>query len=186
HAAFIGRFASEKGVHAALDAAHRAGVPIVLGGKPHWKDHDYFHAQVEKRLGRPGVRWVGEVGHERKCAILGSACATLVPIEWEEPFGLVMIESMLCGTPVLAFPRGSAPELIDAGVTGWLVRDVDEMAWRLRRIARGDERVDRRECRARAEHRFSVARMVDKNLGGYAAPNHRRMLAALANQAAGP
>src|SRR5262249_55590363 len=82
HAAFIRRFAAGKGVHAAVDAAHEAAVPLVLGGKPHWKDHDYFKSQVEKRLGRPGVRWVGEVGHERKCAVLGAACATLVPIQW--------------------------------------------------------------------------------------------------------
>jgi glycosyltransferase involved in cell wall biosynthesis len=185
-AAFIGRFAIEKGVHDALDAAHVAHVPIVLAGQPHWKDRDYFEAEVQPRIGRAGVTWVGEVGHERKCAVLGAACATLVPINWEEPFGLVMIESMLCGTPVLAFRRGSAPEIIDEGVTGWLVADVDEMAWRLKQLARGDQRVDRRACRARAARRFSVARMVDRYLEIYSAAIDSAVLSALPDEAACP
>jgi len=185
-AAFLGRFAAEKGVHLALDAAHQAGVPLQLAGAPHWKDEGYHEREVRWRLERPGVRWVGEAGHDRKCALLGGACATLFPIEWEEPFGLVMIESMLCGTPVLSFARGSAPELVDPGVTGWLVADVDEMAWRLRRLATGEQRFDRLACRARAEHRFSVARMVDRYLEVYAAAMDRAALAALPDEEACP
>ena len=93
-------------------------------------------------------------------------CAPLFPIAWEEPFGLVMVESMLCGTPVIALPRGAAPEVVDDGVTGWLVRDVDEMAARLLSLS-GGEPFDRARCRAHAAGRFSTARMADDYLNLY-------------------
>lgn len=166
-AVFIGRFAQEKGVHHALDAAARAGVPIALAGKPHWKDAEYFRTEVEPRLARPGVTWNGEAAHEPKVALLGDAPATLFPITWEEPFGLVMIESMLCGAPVLAFGRGSAPEIVDEGVTGWIVDDVDEMAWQLARLAADPHRFDRAACRRRAEERFSSSVMTEAYLSLY-------------------
>jgi glycosyltransferase involved in cell wall biosynthesis len=163
YAAFLGRFAREKGPAAAIDAARAAGVPLRMGGSPHARDGAYFDAEVRPRLGA-GVTCLGDVGHAAKIELLGGAMATLFPIDWEEPFGLVMIESMLCGTPVIAFPRGAAAEVVDDGVTGWLVEDGPEMAWRLRRVATGRDRLDRARVRARAAARFGAARMADDYL----------------------
>jgi glycosyltransferase involved in cell wall biosynthesis len=129
----------------------------------------YLEAELRTRLALPGIRLEGEVDHAAKCALMGGAIATLFPITWEEPFGLVMIESMLCGTPVLAFRRGAAPELVDEGLTGWLVDDADELRERLSALADGRLRFDRRRCRAVAEARFDVGRMVDGMLAVYAA-----------------
>lgn len=172
-AAFIGRFAEEKGVHIAIDVAQRAGVGLELAGAPHWRDEAYFRAKVEPRLSKPHVHWLGEADHADKVRLLGGSLATLCPIEWEEPFGLVLIESMLCGTPVIAFARGSAPEVIDHGITGWTVADEDEMVWRLEKLAAGRVRFDRARCRARASRRFSVAKMADRYLHIYAAAMSR-------------
>jgi glycosyltransferase involved in cell wall biosynthesis len=179
YAAFLGRFAEEKGPAVALDVAQMAGVPIRLAGKPHWKDMPYFHEEVEPRLARRDVDWVGEASLKPKCKLLGGACATLFPINWEEPFGLVMIESMLCGTPVLAFPRGSAPELIDEGLTGFLCRDEQEMAARLRALRHGEIAFDREACRARAAERFSIGRMTDRYLEVYGRMAERPALASV-------
>ncbi|HEX2572211.1 MAG TPA: glycosyltransferase family 4 protein [Polyangia bacterium] len=159
---FLGRLAREKGVHSALDAAERAGVPLTVAGQPHWKDEGYFNAEVEPRmrLRAEAVRWVGEVAHVEKVPLLGQAPAFLFPIDWEEPFGLVMIEAMLCGTPVLALGRGAAPEVIEPGVTGWICEDVDTMAERLRALCEGRTVWDRARCRARAVERFGRHRMA--------------------------
>jgi len=174
YAAFLGRFAREKGVHVALDVARAAGVPLRLGGAPHWRDEAYFAAEVAPRLERRrAARWLGEVGHAPKVALLSGAVATLFPIDWEEPFGLVMVESMLAGTPVLAFPRGAAGEVVEDGVTGWLVPDAEAMADRLRWLHRGG-RFDRARCRRRAALRFGVGRMVDGYLAAYATALGRR------------
>ena len=132
-APFSGRFARDKGPHVAIDAARAAGVAIRLGGAPHRGDHEYFERELRPRLLRPGVTAVGEVGGRDKRDLLADACALLFPVDWEEPFGLVMIEAMLSGTPVLAFDRGSAREIVDEGVTGFVCRDAVELAARLRR-----------------------------------------------------
>jgi glycosyltransferase involved in cell wall biosynthesis len=118
---------------------------------------------VEHFLTWPGIRRVGRVGGERKFALIGGARALLLPLRWEEPFGLVMIEAMLCGTPVIAFRRGSTPEVIDEGVTGFLVDDAAQMADALRRVGE----LDRSACRRRARARFSAARMVRDYLRVY-------------------
>jgi glycosyltransferase involved in cell wall biosynthesis len=159
---FLGRLAREKGAHSALEAAERAGTPLIVAGQPHWKDADYFSAEVEPRVRRRGqaVRWVGEVGHADKVSLLGQAPALLFPIEWEEPFGLVMIEAMLCGVPVLAFGCGAAPEVIEPGVTGWICEDVDTMADHLRALCEGRILWDRARCRARAVEHFGRHRMA--------------------------
>ena len=160
---FLGRFAREKGVHQAIDAARAACMPIKVAGAPHWRDVRYFEAEVARRLGRSGVAPVGEVGGATKRDLLAGAAALLFPIAWEEPFGLVMIEAMLSGTPVLAFAGGSVSEVIDAGVTGFVCRDVDEMATRLRAI----RDFDRAACRRRAVERWSSARMVRDHVSLY-------------------
>jgi glycosyltransferase involved in cell wall biosynthesis len=163
YALFLGRFARDKGVHLALDVARAAGVSLKLGGRPHWCDHSYYQDEVLPRLG--GAELVGEVGGAVKERLLGEAAALLFPIHWEEPFGLVMIEAMLAGTPVLALPRGSVPEVVEDGVTGFICRDEDEMAGRLRQVVRRG--FDRRRCRARALQRWSACRMVREYLTLY-------------------
>lgn len=169
HLAFVGRFAEDKGIADALDVAHATGIPIQVAGRPHPPDADHYRDRVAPRLERPGVRWFGEVGHEGKIRILGNALATLFPIAWEEPFGLVMIESMLCGTPVVAYPRGSVPEIVEEGVTGFLVDDVEAMADRVAQLQAGRGRFDRKRCRAAAIARFGAERMVSSYLGLYGA-----------------
>jgi len=156
--AFVGRFAPEKGPHVAIDVAVNAGVPLRMGGGPHSVNRQFMAREIVPRLERAGdlVSWVGEVSFEPKLRLLGGARATLFPSEWEEPFGLVMIESMLVGTPVLALARGAAPEVIDDGVTGFVVRDAAEMQARLGEVAR----IDRAGCRRRARERFSSTRMA--------------------------
>jgi glycosyltransferase involved in cell wall biosynthesis len=158
--AFLGRFASEKGAHLAIDAALSSSVPLRMGGKPHWVNERYFDEQVKPRLarGQAGgrVTWLGEVAFEAKCELLRGAIATLFPIDWEEPFGLVMVESMLVGTPVVSFARGAAPEIVDDGVTGFVVRDLREMIDRIGRVGS----IDRARCRERARERFSSRRMA--------------------------
>lgn len=184
YAAFVGRFAEEKGLHLAIDAARAAGVPIRVAGRCHPPDVAYVRALIDERLALPGVHCVGEVDHAEKCALMGGAVATLVPITWEEPFGLVMIESMLCGTPVLAFARGSAPEIVEDGVTGWLVADVGELRDRLAALADGRLRFDRARCRAVAETRFDRTRMIDHTLAVYADARRSRSAAPLASREA--
>ena len=156
--AFVGRFAPQKGPHVAIDVAVDAGIPLRMGGQPHWVNEQFMAGEVAPRLARAGerVQWVGEVAFVPKVELLSGARATLFPVQWEEPFGLVMIESMLVGTPVVAFARGAAPEVIDEGVTGFLVNDAAEMRLRLADVVR----IDRDACRRRARQRFSSARMA--------------------------
>ncbi|MBI2392070.1 MAG: glycosyltransferase family 4 protein [Deltaproteobacteria bacterium] len=165
YVAFLGRFAPEKAPHLAMDAALRAEVPLRLGGDAHAVARRYFEQEVAPRLSRHAreLQWLGELAHDPKVELLRGARALLMPLEWEEPFGLVMIEAMLVGTPVLAFPRGSAPEVVDEGVTGCLVRDVAEMAQRIRAV----DAIDRGRCRRRAAERFSYLRMARDHVALY-------------------
>jgi glycosyltransferase involved in cell wall biosynthesis len=155
----LGRFAPEKGTHLAVDVAVAAGLPLKLAGRTHPQDSAYFAAEVAPRLGQPGVEEVGEAGPNRKVALLRRARALLCPLQWEEPFGLVAIEAMLTGTPVLAFARGSLPEIVDEGITGFLAPPDDVAA--LARIASRLGSFDRAACAARARRRFSAAAMTD-------------------------
>jgi glycosyltransferase involved in cell wall biosynthesis len=162
YACFVGRLAREKGPHTAIDIAAAAGVPIRVAGEAHPPDRDFARAEVEPRLGQPHVTYLGAIGLAAKVPLLRDARALLAPIDWHEPFGLIIIEAMLSGCPVLAFPMGSAPELIEQGVTGYVVRDADEMTAVLRPGSVLD-RFDRRRCRARAVQRFSRSRLVKEH-----------------------
>ena len=157
---FLGRMAAAKGAHRAIAAARQAGIRLVLAGKMREPaELMYFERQVAPLLG-DDVAYLGEVSYEEKVRLLAGARATLFPIRWNEPFGLVMLESLACGTPVIAFPEGAAPEVIDHGRTGFLCQDQNEMA---EAIAKADT-IDRRDCRAAVEGYFSVDRMVREHL----------------------
>lgn len=168
YVAFLGRFASEKAPHLAIDAARAASVRLLLGGEPHAvpEAQSYFERELKPRLASAGgdLEWCGELSHGPKVRLLAGARALLFPLDWEEPFGLVMIEAMLVGTPVIAFARGSAPEVVEDGVTGFLVHSAEQMAERIRQL----DRIDRTRCRARAVERWSGDRMARDYAGLYA------------------
>ncbi|HUP33222.1 MAG TPA: glycosyltransferase family 4 protein [Gaiellaceae bacterium] len=153
---FLGRMSPEKGCHRAIQVARAAGLPLKIAAKMREPaEEEYFHRFVEPELG-DGVEFLGEVGHAEKVGLLRHARATLFPIEWEEPFGLVMLESMACGTPVIATRRGAVPEVVVDGKTGVIVESSGEMPAALARI----DRIDPDECRRHVETRFSPERMV--------------------------
>lgn len=157
---FLGRMTPDKGARQAVLAALQAGVPLLMAAKMREPlEHEYFDSEVRPLLG-DRIEYLGEVGHDEKLQLLGEAIALLNPITWAEPFGLVMVESLACGTPVLAFRRGAAPEIVDHGSTGFLCRDVDDMVARIAEVPQ----LDRAACRAAVEGRFSAGRMVDDHL----------------------
>jgi glycosyltransferase involved in cell wall biosynthesis len=162
YVAFLGRMAPCKGPHLAIDAARKAGVPIKLAGEIQPLFKNYWEQEIEPRLDAPGVEYIGEADFAAKNALLSRARALLFSIQWEEPFGLVMIEAMACGTPVLAFAGGAVTEVVRNGVNGWICDGVDEMA---ERIAALD--VSPRQCRDFAERHYSVGAMADAYLDIY-------------------
>jgi len=156
---FIGRFSEIKGPHVAIDVAERAGVPIRVAGEVHPPDREFAEREVLPRLEKPHVTFAGCIGMAEKVPFFRDARALLMPIDWEEPFGLVMIEAMLSGCPVVAFRRGSVPEVVEEGITGFVVEDAAAMAEAIRPGGPLDT-FDRLGCRKRAAERFSTARMV--------------------------
>lgn len=154
YVAFLGRISPEKGPERAIHIARSLGIPLKIAAKVDAVDEDYYREIVAPLLG-PGVEFIGEINEQQKTKFLGEALALLFPIDWPEPFGLTMIEAMACGTPVLAFRRGSVPEIIDHGVTGIVVEGMDAAAAALPQVLA----LDRRKVRARFEERFSAARM---------------------------
>jgi len=153
---FLGRIAPEKRLDRAIAIARRAGLPLKIAAKIDDSDRQYFAEEIAPLLAAPGVEYLGEVDESTKTEVLGGALALLFPIDWPEPFGLTMIEAMACGTPVIAFARGSVPEVIDPGITGYIVTSIEEAAACVER-ARG---LDRRACRRQFERRFCAARMA--------------------------
>jgi glycosyltransferase involved in cell wall biosynthesis len=161
---FLGRLNSDKGAHRAVAAAIQAGLPLKIAGKMREPAEElYFREFIEPHL-RPGeIEFLGEVSHGEKVELLQDARATLFPVEWEEPFGLVMIESMACGTPVIATRWGSVPEVIEHGRTGIIVDDYREMAAALAQT----DALEPMDLRRAAEERFSKERMVDDYLAAF-------------------
>jgi glycosyltransferase involved in cell wall biosynthesis len=154
--AFIGRISQEKRPDLAIRIARAARMKLKIAAKVDPIDEAYFHAEIEPLLGGDDVEFIGEIDERSKTGFLGNADALLFPIDWPEPFGLVMIESMACGTPVLAFDAGSVREVIDDGVTGRIVSSVDEALAALPEVLR----LDRTRVRATFERRFSARAMA--------------------------
>jgi glycosyltransferase involved in cell wall biosynthesis len=161
--AFLGRISPEKRLDRAIEIATRAGMKLKIAAKIDAVDRKYYHKTIEPLLDNPLVDCIGEIDDEGKQELLSNARALLFPIDWPEPFGLVMIEAMACGTPVVAFRRGSVPELIEDGVTGFIVENVEEAVAALTKL----ESFDRRRCRQTFERRFSVTRMTEDYLRVY-------------------
>jgi glycosyltransferase involved in cell wall biosynthesis len=155
--AFLGRISPEKRPDRAIEIARLTGLPIKIAAKVDPADRHYFERFVAPLLDHPLVEYIGEIGEAEKNAFLGNARALLFPIDWPEPFGLVVIEAMACGTPVIAFPCGSVPEIVEEGVTGFIVESVGEAVRAVDRI----DRLDRTAIRARFEEAFSAGRMAE-------------------------
>ncbi len=163
YVAFLGRISPEKRPDRAIEIARALGVPLKIAAKVDKADEAYFRETIEPLLTGPGVEFVGEINEAQKGEFLGDASALLFPIDWPEPFGLVMIEAMACGTPVLAFRQGSVPEIIDDGVTGRIVDTVEEAIVALPQVLA----LDRRAVRRRFEERFSASRMAKDYVSVY-------------------
>jgi glycosyltransferase involved in cell wall biosynthesis len=162
--AFLGRVAPEKGVDRAIEISRRAGLPLRIAAKVDSADKDYFEAHILPLLDSPGVEFIGEISEVEKSEFLGNACALLFPISWPEPFGLVMIEAMACGTPVIAFNQGAVPEIVRHGLTGFIVETVEEAVKAVPRLAS----IDRGAVRAVFERYFSVEVMAANYEAAYA------------------
>ena len=173
--AFLGRVSPEKGLDRAIEIARRAGVRLRIAAKVDREDEDHFRANIAPLLAAPGIEFIGEVSEEQKPAFLGNAIALVFPIDWPEPFGLAMIEAMSCGTPVIAWPHGSVPEVVEDGRTGFVVDSVEAAVAALERAPK----LNRLAVRRRFEERFSAARMAQDYLSVYRALGRRRAMAAV-------
>jgi glycosyltransferase involved in cell wall biosynthesis len=164
--AFIGRISPEKRPDRAIEIANRVGGRLKIAAKIDKVDQDYWEQRIRPMIdNNPNIEFIGEINEKQKAQFLGEAKALLFPIDWPEPFGMVMIESMACGTPVIAFRAGSSPEIIDDGVSGFLVDSVDEAVMAVRRLGH----LDRRGARAAFESRFSIERVARDYLSIYEA-----------------
>ena len=154
--AFLGRISPEKRPDRAIEIAALAGVQLKIAAKVDAADEAYFRRHIEPLLAQSHVEFIGEISEHAKPKFLGNARALLFPIDWPEPFGLVVIEAMSCGTPVIAWRAGSVPEIVDHGVTGWIVDSIESAVDAVRRV----HLLNRQEVRARFEQRFSAERMA--------------------------
>jgi glycosyltransferase involved in cell wall biosynthesis len=161
--AFLGRICPEKRLDRAIEIAKRTNIRLKVASKVDVADQEYMDTNIRPLLDHPLIEFLGEIGHDEKQKLLGGASALLFPIDWCEPFGLVMIESMACGTPIIAYRAGSVPEVIDHGVTGFIVENIDESVEAVKNI----QDLDRNRCRQVFEGRFSSARMAADYLKTY-------------------
>ena len=161
--AFLGRISPEKRVDRAIAIATACGQPLKIAAKVDPADHDYFEREIRHLLDHPLVDYIGEISEEQKGDFLGHARALLFPIDWPEPFGLVMIEALACGVPVVAFRGGSVPEIIEDGVTGCVVDSIEDAIDATRNVGR----LSRADCRDAFERRFSATRMAADYLKVY-------------------
>lgn len=161
--AFLGRVSPEKGLDRAIEIAIASGLPLKVAAKIDVNDREYFEQQIEKKLDHPLVEYIGEISESEKNDFLGNAIALVFPINWDEPFGLVLIEALACGTPVVACNRGSVPELITPGMTGYIVETNAEAVKAIANIGA----IDRRTCRKAFEERFTASRMAASYLDVY-------------------
>jgi glycosyltransferase involved in cell wall biosynthesis len=161
--AFLGRTSPEKGLDQAIEIAKRSGMPLKIAAKIDKADVAYFEKVIEPLLDHPLIEFIGEIGYPGKNSFLGNAAALLFPIDWCEPFGLVMIEAMACGTPVIAYPLGSVPEVMRDKVTGFIVSDLESAVRAVGKIAE----IDRRKCRRHFERHFCAERMAQDYLTIY-------------------
>lgn len=161
--AFLGRVSPEKRIDRAIEIARRVGMPIKIAAKLDAIDRDYFEGVVQPLLGDPLVEYVGEIGEDEKEEFLGNAYALLFTIDWPEPFGLVMIEAMACGTPIIAYRNGSVPEVMEEGATGFVVESLEDAVQAVERVST----LSRRRCREVFEERFTASRMAGDYLAMY-------------------
>jgi glycosyltransferase involved in cell wall biosynthesis len=161
--AFLGRTSPEKGLDQAIEIAKRAEMPLKIAAKIDRVDVKYFETVIKPLLDHPLIEFIGEVGYPEKNVFLGNAAGLLFPINWREPFGLVMIEAMACGTPVIAYPLGSVPEIMKERVTGFIVPDLEGAVKAVKRLGE----IDRRKCRRHFEQHFSAERMAQDYLNIY-------------------
>jgi glycosyltransferase involved in cell wall biosynthesis len=155
--AFIGRISPEKGIEDAIEIARRVGVRLKVAAKIDPADEAYYEAVAKRAMQDPLVEYIGEISDHEKQEFLGKAMALIFAVNWPEPFGLAMIEAMACGTPVVARRRGSVPEVVDPGVTGFVVDSVEDAVSAAKRI----EGLSRKRCRERFEQRFTAERMAN-------------------------
>jgi glycosyltransferase involved in cell wall biosynthesis len=166
YVAFLGRISPEKGIDKAIDIAGRAGIKLKIAAKVDNADKEYYNALIRPLIqDNPNVEFIGEINDHQKPAFLSGAHALLFPIDWPEPFGLVMIEAMACGTPIIAFRAGSVPEVIDEGVSGFIVSDATEAVAATRRL----HQLDRAKVRATFERRWTARRMAEDYVDLYEA-----------------
>jgi glycosyltransferase involved in cell wall biosynthesis len=162
--AFLGRISPEKRVDRAIEIAKRTGMEIRIAAKVDPVDREYFKSVIKPLFKNPHVKYVGEIADKEKDEFLGNAYALLFPIDWPEPFGIVMIEAMACGTPVIAYRHGSVPEVIDDGTTGFIVESLGDA---VRAVEEGVPTLSRQRCREVFEERFSASRMAGDYLNVY-------------------
>jgi len=163
--AFLGRISPEKRLDRAIEIATRSGRELRVAAKVDPADQEYFEREIEPLLSAPNVTFIGEIGDEEKTGFLGDAAALVFPIDWPEPFGLALIESFACGTPVIAFRRGSVPDIVRHGITGFVVDDVDEAAQATESL----HVLSRADVRAEFESRFTARRMAEEYVALYEA-----------------
>jgi glycosyltransferase involved in cell wall biosynthesis len=161
--AFLGRISPEKRLDRAIEIAKRAGMPLKVAAKIDNADRAYYESTIKPLMGDPNIEFIGEIGENEKSEFLGNAYAYLFPIDWPEPFGLTMIEAMACGTPTIAFNRGSVPEVMQEGLTGFIVDNMDDAVAAVEKI----ESIERTACRNVFEKRYTSAHMAERYIQVY-------------------